>query len=58
MVYTLPVGDITRHLGLQYQICADNNDLYIAFKPPYHKDPDTFNRAIANVESCVLDIMS
>ncbi len=54
-VYTLPVGDITRRHGLQYQIYADNNELYISFKPPSRKDPDTFNRAIANIKSCVLD---
>ncbi len=57
-VYTLPVGDITRRHGLQYQIYADVNDMYIAFKPPSHEDPDTFNRAIANIESGVLDIRS
>ncbi len=55
-VYTLPVGDIARHHGLQYQIYADDNDLYIVFKSPSHKDPDTFNRVISNIESCVLDI--
>jgi hypothetical protein len=33
-VYTLPVGDIARLLGLNYQIYADDNDLYIVFKPP------------------------
>ncbi len=57
-VYTPSVWDICRHHGLQYQIYADNNDLYIAFKPPSRKDPDIFNRAIANIESCVLDIRS
>ncbi len=57
-VQTLPVGDIARHHGLQYQIYADDNDLYIAFKPPSHKDPDPFNRATANIESHVLDIRS
>ncbi len=36
----------------------DDNGLYIAFIPPSHKDPATFNRAIANIESCVLDIRS
>ncbi len=57
-VYTLPVGDIARCHGLQYQIYADDNDLYIAFKPPSIKDLDTFNRAIANIECCVLIIRS
>ncbi len=48
-VYTFPVEDIARHHGLPYQIYADINDLHIAFKSPSHKDPDTFNRAIANM---------
>ncbi len=52
-VYTLPVGDIGRCHGLQYQIYADDNDLYIAFK---QLSPDTLNRAMTNIESCVLDI--
>ncbi len=30
----------------------------LLFKPPSHKDPDMFNRAIANIESGVLDIRS
>ncbi len=57
-IYTLPVGDITHCHGLQYQIYADNNDLYIAFKSRSHKDHDTFNRSIANIKSCILDIRS
>ncbi len=28
------------------------------FKPPSHKDPDIFNRVMANIESCVFDIRS
>ncbi len=37
-VHNLTVGDITRHHDLQDQIYADNNDLYIAFKPSSPED--------------------
>ncbi len=56
-VYTLPIRGIARHHGLQYQIFADNNDLYIALNHHLVRTL-THSIVIANIESCVLDIRS
>ena len=52
-VYTLPIGDITRHHQISYHIYADDTQLYISFNP---KVPGEMNRAISKLEKCISDI--
>jgi hypothetical protein len=54
-IYTLPVGDIARLHGLNYQIYVDDN-LYITFKPPSKQHLGTFEVSMVNMEKCIQDI--
>ena len=51
-LYTLPLGAIVRHHGLQFHIYADDTQLYIAFD---HKNPEL---AIDKLNACIADIRS
>ena len=51
--YTEPLGELIRSHGLDYKVYADDNQLYISFRP---KVSDSESAAIQKMEACISDI--
>ena len=51
-IYTIPLGEIMRKHGIEYHVYADDNQLYLLFKPIGAAN------AIERLQSCVRDIRS
>ncbi len=45
-----PLGNLIKEHGLEYHICADDTQLYIAFNP---LDKDSSGRAKLKMEECI-----
>lgn len=54
-IYSLPLGDIARKHGIPFQIYADDEQLYIVFKP---KKVDSIMECKMKMETCIVDICS
>ena len=52
-IYTLPVGDIARHHGVNYHVYADDTQLYVSFDP---SDPLELENALTVLQNCIKDI--
>ena len=52
LVYTLPLGDIMRKIGLQFHIYADDTQIYMSFTP----NIDCISFSISRIEECIKDI--
>ena len=53
LLYTSPLGDLLRRHGMEYDLYADDTQLYITFKS---SSTDELNAATSRIESCVRDI--
>ena len=51
-IYTLPIGAIIRHHGLQYSIYADDTQVYLSF------DINNSQEALGKLNACLIDIRS
>ena len=51
-IYTLPLGDIIKHNNTNYQIYADDNELYLMFSP---NDEDMQVRSKEIMEHCITE---
>jgi hypothetical protein len=51
--YTEPLGEVIRKHGLDYQVYADDNQLYIFFRP---RDSDSIQLAKLKIETCIQDV--
>ena len=49
-IYLIPLGEIMKSHGIEYHLYADDNQLYIMFKPANSID------AVSKMEACVKDI--
>jgi len=54
LLYTSPIGDIIKRHGLNYNLYADDTQLYLSFKPTHTEQPGS----IAKIEACVSEIDS
>ena len=54
ILYTKPVGAICKKHGLNHHFYADDSQLYMTFKP---KDLNSKQKALQNIESCLIDIV-
>ena len=52
-IYTRPLGDVISNHGLDYQIYADDSEMYLAFKP---KTSVEENHALDTLSYCNDDI--
>ena len=52
-IYTLPVGDIAHHHGVNYHVYADDTQLYVSFDP---SDPLELENALSVLQNCIKDI--
>ena len=51
-IYTIPIGAILRHYKINYQIYADDTQLYCAF------ELESFNQVFSSIRTCISDIRS
>ena len=51
--YTEPLGELIREHGLDYQVYADDNQLYVFFHP---RDSDSIELAKLKIENCIQDV--
>ena len=52
-IYTLPVGDIARHHGINYHLYADDIQLYVSFDP---RSPEALENVLTKLQSCISDM--
>ena len=52
-IYTLPVGDIARHHGINYHLYADDIQLYVSFDP---RSPGALDNALTKLQICISDM--
>jgi hypothetical protein len=52
LLYTSPIGDIIRHLELDFYFYADDSRLYFSFQPTTDEQPG----ALARIETCVREV--
>ena len=52
-IYTLPVGDIARHHGINYHLYADDIQLYVSFYP---WSPEALDNVLTKLQSCISDM--
>ena len=51
-IYTIPIGAILRHYKINYQIYADDTQLYCAF------ELESFDQVFSSIRACISDIRS
>ena len=51
-IYTIPIGAILRHYKINYQIYADDTQLYCAF------ELESFDQVFSSIRTCICDIRS
>ena len=51
-IYTIPIGAILRHYNINYQIYADDTQLYCAF------ELESFDQVFSSIRICICDIIA